>query len=45
MNGKEVFLMKGNAVWNIFKKIIKILFAFIPIHEEIVNEDKDKNKN
>lgn len=32
---------KGNLIWNIFKKVIKILFAFIPIHEEIVN-DKEK---
>ena len=29
--------------WKIFVKIVKILFAFIPIHEEIVNE-KEKKK-
>ena len=29
-------------VWKIFVKIIKVLFAFIPIHEEIINNDKEK---
>ena len=28
-------------VWKIFVKIVKILFAFIPIHEEIINNDKN----
>ena len=31
-------------VWKIFVKIVKMLFAFIPIHEEIINEDKAKKE-
>lgn len=34
-----------SKVWKIFVKVIKVLFAFIPIHEEIVNDNKDKIKN
>lgn len=33
---------KGLKIWNIFVKVVKMLFAFIPIHEEIVNEKDNK---
>ena len=33
---------KGAKIWKIFVKVIKVLFAFIPIHEEIVNEKESK---
>ena len=33
---------KGKKIWKIFVKVIKVLFAFIPIHEEIVNEKETK---
>lgn len=29
-------------VWKIFVKIVKILFAFIPIHEEVINDKSEK---
>lgn len=36
---------KGVKIWKIFVKVVKILFAFIPIHETIVNgKDKDKSE-
>lgn len=31
-------------VWKIFKKIIEILSAFIPIHEAIVNKKEEDKK-
>ena len=30
--------------WKIFVKIIKVLYAFIPIHEGIINKENEKNK-
>lgn len=30
--------------WKIFVKIVKMLFAFIPIHEQIVNENKTEKE-
>ena len=36
---------EGLKIWNIFKKVIKILFAFIPLHDEVVNDNKDKTEN
>lgn len=35
---------KGNKVWKIFKKVIKILLGFIGVHEEVVNNEKE-NEN
>lgn len=35
---------KGKKIWKIFVKVIKVLFAFIPIHEEIVNDDNKLKK-